>query len=71
MALRFKARFGGFERSGITLAVVWMTQVHGTRRRREIKRGLNIFLNVFFARFCAPKDRKKLSALVTGRGLVM
>ena len=58
LALRFKARFGGFERSGITLAVVWMTQVHGTRRRREIKRGLHIFPNVFLFVFVRQKWRK-------------
>ena len=47
LALRFKARFGGFERSGITLAVVWRTQVRGTRRRRVLKRGLHIFATLF------------------------
>ena len=47
LALRFKARFWGFERSGITLAVLWSTGVHGTRRRRPIKRCLHIFPNVF------------------------
>ena len=58
MALRFKARFGGFERSGITLAVVWMTQVHGTRRRREIKRGLHIFPDVFWSFLCVKSEKK-------------
>jgi len=51
LALRFKTRFGGFGRSGITLAVVWRTQVRGTRRRRVVKRGLHIsatFFHCFF-----------------------
>ena len=57
-ALRFKARFGGLERSGITLAVVWRTQVRGTRRRRAVKRGLlmverfsDVFLHCVLVRF--------------------
>ena len=48
LALRFKTRFGGFGRSGITLAVVWRTQVRGTRRRRAVKRGLHIFATLFY-----------------------
>jgi len=36
------------ERSGITLAVVWRTQVRGTRRRRAVKRGLHIFATLFY-----------------------
>ena len=31
------------ERSGITLAVVWRTEVRGTRRRRAVKCDLHIF----------------------------
>ena len=53
LALRFEARFGGFERSGITLAVVWRTQVRGTRRRRAVKRGLHIFATLFQCVFAA------------------
>ena len=47
LELRFKARFGGFERSGITLAVVSSTGVHGTAGRRLLKRGLYTFPCVF------------------------
>ena len=53
LALRFKARFGVFERSGITLAVVWRSQVHGTRRRRAVNRGLHIFATFFQCFFAA------------------
>ena len=42
---------GGLERSGITLAVVWRTQVRGTRRRRVLKHGLHIFATFFECSF--------------------
>ena len=61
MELRFQARFGGFEHSGITLAVVWSTGVHGTRRRRAIKRGLHTFPIVFFIDFGEKKGEKKVT----------
>ena len=41
----------GPKHSGITLAVVWRTQVHGTQRRRAIKRGLHTFPNDFWSFF--------------------
>ena len=43
LELRFKGRFEGFEVSGITLAMVWSTRMHGTRRRRAVKHSLHIF----------------------------
>ena len=49
LALRFKARFVGPERSGITLAMVWSTGSHGTAGRRVRKRGLHIFAMVFLS----------------------
>ena len=58
LELRFQARFGGPERSGITLAVVSMTQVRGTRRRRALKRGKNTFPQLFGSFFGAPSRRK-------------
>ena len=43
LALRFQARFGGPECSGITLILVWSTGDHGTAGRRVVKHGLHIF----------------------------
>ena len=51
LAQRFKTRFGGLERSGITLAVIWRTQVRGTRRRRAVKGGLHMFATFFLRLF--------------------
>ena len=60
LALHFKARFGGFERSGITLAVVWRTQVRGTRRRRVLNRGLHIFATLFQCFFVEKSGQPEL-----------
>ena len=46
MTLRFKAICEGVLLSGITLAMVWSTRIHGTRRRRAIKHCLHTFPNI-------------------------
>ena len=58
LALRFQARFGGPECSGITLAMVWSTGRHGTAGRRVLKRGLHIFANDFGTFFGANGCRE-------------